>query len=312
MSNNTSSSSSPRPRPRPRPRLCPCLRPPQPQKMSIENDHPTLNLFRLLWLIHTEDFSKLNNHTPYTMPPFNDFLIQPNKLSLIQILLADSLDENRYPMLTKGAGLMMLIERTRYDTQQQDPCIAYTNSPSRYLSTLAHIYTYLAKDLTELNKTTCDMIRSFVSKYSKKSREIKYCDYYDLGPAPTHIEYFQKITTIDEFWFGTMNFFAELQKHLELSNKMYGLHLETMVDHNLKEWYAGFSVPYFMLLHFRLVYSFYDMWTADAADADADATDAAAAATDATQKTIDKDKDKKTIPRRVQVFDSTWGHTTPQ
>ena len=302
MSNITSSPSPPQPQPHPHPHPPPQTQQQQQhqQKMNIVMDDLPLNLFRLLWLIHTEDVSKLNNHKQYKMPPFNDYMNKPNELSLIQILLADSLDGNRYPMLTKGVELIMLIERTNYETQQLDPCIAYTNSASRYLSTLAHIYAYLAQNKVQLNIDTCHMIRYFVSKYydPKKPREIKYSNFYDMGPAPTHIEYFQKITTIDRYWFGIMNFFWELGNYGELSNKIYGLHLETMGEYNLKNWYAGFGVSYFMLLHFRLVYLFYDMWTGAAA----------AAADDDDQKNIDK----KIIPHAVQVFNSTWRHTTPQ
>ena len=225
----------------------------------LEKEDLARNYFRLLWLIHAEDDSKLDVNILYSLlPDINTFLNDPEKLDISTILMADQISEERFPMLTKGIDLILWYERTFYKRLHFEPCIC-TSYISRYLTSLAHIYAYLSTNKEQDNANACRMIRQLVAKYPVTS-PIRQEEYYDMGPSQCQGA-FNDIMGFNGYGFLTLNFFGRLRNNPELIKKVRNIQFETMEDLRCNE-YLAYGVPYFMLLHFHLVFGLYNMWRA--------------------------------------------------
>ena len=228
------------------------------ENINIEKDFTVFNVFRLLWLIHDTDFSNLNNKDIlYGDELFTDLIDDPNEVSLSRLLLMDKLNERRFPMIARGTDLLMMCEEKELSDSDK-PCI---HTPSMYLSTLAHIYVHLTKDrneLQQLHENVCKLIMHMVSKYPKKSRQIKEFTFYDMG-TPDNIEILNDLEEIKGQAFGTLNFFGELHKNKEMMKRVMNQHFQTQLDIDCNI-YKAYSIPYFMLLHFHLVFHIRRIW----------------------------------------------------
>ena len=236
--------------------------------MNIEEDNLAKNYFRLLWLIHADDETKLGDGASLYgwLTLIKRFLEAPETISARTLLMEDQICDQRFPMLIKGMSLMMWYESSYFKKEDSGSPYIPTKSPiSRYLSTLAHIYSYFAVDKIQSNLDVCRRIRRLVSKYRITAPIIEevYCD---MGSTPMSLPpKFHYIMNTNGFSFAYMNFFGLLASKPELSKKVRNICIETMYDDLDCDVYFGYGLPYFMVLHLQNVYAIHEMWQ-DAAD----------------------------------------------
>ena len=233
---------------------------------DLEKDLLVHNIFRALYLVHANDPVNIDSYaeTREKLLPIKKFLEKPKEISMKDLLLFHS--EYRYPITTEAISLLTWFENENIDRKWPRPV---SSLPDSYYCILAHCYAYWYEksdfNLSQVNSHFCKIIREEAEKYTEKCSTVigpveTRVDFVDMGEPLSELYSFLDSTA--EFPLTTINFFGMLE-FPALKKCVRSFYLEALTNNDDNDddiEITAFAIPYFLILHFYIVYRAAELW----------------------------------------------------